>query len=142
MLFRSTVSLGGTATSIGNLTLSNVTISSGSVSNVAIGAAITTKTSAYTATSSDETILGNASTGAFSVTLPTAVGASGKSYVVKKIDSSANAVTIATTLSQTIDGTTTKALSFQYDGVQVQTDGANWFIIANTFGRNGTAGTF
>ena len=116
--------------------------SSGSVSNVAIGAAITTKTSAYTATSSDETILGNASAGAFSITLPTAVGATGKTYVVKKIDSSANAVTIATTLSQTIDGTTTKALSFQYDGVQVQTDGANWFIIANTFGRNGTAGTF
>ena len=75
-------------------------------------------------------------------TLPTSVGATGRLYTIKKVDSSANAVTIATTLSQTIDGQTTKPLSIQYDGVQVQSDGANWVVIANTFGRNGTAGSF
>jgi len=137
-----TISLGGTATSIGNLTLSNVTITSGSISNIAIGAAITTKSAAYTATANDETILANVSAGAFAITLPTAVGATGKIYIVKKIDSSANSVTVNTTSSQTIDGATSRLLTNQYDAIQVQGDGANWFIIANTFGRNGTAGTF
>jgi len=137
-----TISLGGTATSIGNLTLSNVTITGGSISNVAIGAAITTKTALYTATAADETILANVSTGAFAITLPTAVGATGKTYCIKKIDSSANAVTVNTTSAQTIDGATSRLLTNQYDAIQVQGDGSNWFIIANTFGRNGTAGTF
>jgi hypothetical protein len=136
------VSLGGTATSIGNLTLSNVTITSGSISNIAIGAAITTKNANYSATSSDETILGNASTSNITITLPTAVGATGKTYVVKKIDSSANTVTMATTSSQTIDGTLTRVFSNQYTGAQVQTDGSNWYILAWIDGRNGTAGTF
>lgn len=141
-LGNATITLGSTTTSVGNLTLTNVTINSGSISNVAIGAAITTKTTGYTATTSDETVLANASTGVFNVTLPTAVGATGKIYVIKKIDSTANVVTVNTTSSQTIDGALTRALSYQYDAIQVQTDGANWFIIANTFGRNGTAGTF
>ena len=127
---------------LANLTLSNVTITSGSISNVAIGAAITTKNTAYTATANDETILANVSAGAFAITLPTAVGATGKTYCIKKIDSSANAVTVNTTSSQTIDGATSRLLTNQYDAIQVQSDGAHWFIIANTFGRNGTAGTF
>ena len=134
-LGNATLSLGGTTTSVGNLTVNNVTIN-GSVAN------LVTKTTAYTATTADSTILGNASAGAFSITLPTSVGATGRLYTIKKVDSSANAVTIATTLSQTIDGQTTKPLSIQYDGVQVQSDGANWVVIANTFGRNGTAGSF
>lgn len=137
-----TVSLGGTLTSTGNLTLSNVTITSGSISNVAVTSNLVTKTSNYSATASDETILGNASSGAVSITLPTSVGITGKIYIVKKIDSSANTVTIVTTSAQTIDGQSSKVLTYQYDGAQVQSDGANWFIIANTFGRNGTAGTF
>ena len=124
------------------MTLSNVTITSGSISNIAIGAAITTKNANYSATSSDETILSNASAGAITITLPTAVGATGKTYVVKKIDSSANTVTMATTSSQTIDGTLTRVFSNQYTGAQVQTDGSNWYILAWIDGRNGTAGTF
>ena len=134
-LGNATLSLGGTTTSVGNLTANNITIN-GSIAN------LVTKTTAYTATIADNTILGNASAGAFSITLPTSVGATGRLYAIKKVDSSANAVTVATTLSQTIDGQTTKPLSIQYDGVQVQSDGANWVVIANTFGRNGTAGSF
>jgi len=134
-LGNATLSLGGTTTSVGNLTANNITIN-GSIAN------LVTKTTTYTATIADNTILGNASAGAFSITLPTSVGANGRLYTIKKVDSSANAVTVATTLSQTIDGQTTKPLSIQYDGVQVQSDGANWVVIANTFGRNGTAGSF
>jgi hypothetical protein len=93
-------------------------------------AAITTRTSAYTATTSDHTILCNATTAAFTVTLPTAVGNTGQMYSIKKIDASANAITIATTSSQTIDGVTTRTLSTQYQGVTVQSDGANWHVIS------------
>ena len=103
---------------------------------------LSTKTSAYTLTSTDSTILGNATSADFTLTLPTAVGTTGKTYVIKKTDSSTNAVTIGTTSSQTIDGNTTYAISNQWGGVTLQSDGSNWLIIGNIFGRNGTTGTF
>jgi hypothetical protein len=84
------------------------------------------KTGAYTATATDEIIPCDASGGAFSVTLPTAVGVPGQRYVVKKVDSSVNAVTVATTSSQTIDGATTYSLAAQWDSVRVVSNGANW----------------
>jgi hypothetical protein len=125
---------GNAATATTATTATNVT---GSITT-----AISTKTTAYTATASDNTLLGNATSAAFSITLPTAVGITGKTYTVKKIDSSANAVTVATTSSQTIDGTTTKPLARQYDAIAVQSDGSNWMIINQVFGRNGTTGSF
>jgi len=63
------------------------------------------------------------------VTLPTAVGCTGRQYVVKLTAS--GSCTIATTSSQTIDGSTTYSLSAQYKYVTVQSTGANWVIIAN-----------
>jgi hypothetical protein len=85
--------------------------------------------SPYTILATDVIILGNAVSGAITVTLPTAVGIPGKVYIIKKTDSSSNAVTVATTSSQTIDGSTTKILPAQYNSVQVISDGANWIII-------------
>ena len=142
VLGNTTLSLANTTTSVGNLTLTNVTITSGTISGITVTSNLVTKTANYTAASGDETILGNASAGSFSITLPTSVGIGGKIYIVKKIDSTANTVTIATTSSQTIDGNTSKVISYQYDGYQLQSDGANWFVIGSIFGRNGTAGTF
>lgn len=97
--------------------------------NGAMAVAFVSKTAAYTATSSDNVIAGNATSGAFTVTLPTAVGIAGRMYTVKKVDASANAVTVGTTSSQTIDGVTTKALSAQWNSVTVISDGANWLVI-------------
>jgi len=134
-LGNATITLGSTTTSVGNLTVTNVTITGAAFAYVA-------KTAGYTVTATDYTVAANASTGALSITLPTSVGITGKVYVVKKMDSTANVVTVATTLSQTIDGATTRALSLQYDAISVQADGANWIVIGNTFGRNGTAGSF
>jgi len=134
-LGNATLTLGSTTTSVGNLTLTNATVNGAAL-------AITTRTSAYTATATDVTILGNATTAAFSVTLPTAVGATGKIYTVKKIDSSVNAVTVATTSAQTIDGQSTEPLARQYDAVTVQSDGANWFIVSFVPGRSGAGGSF
>ena len=134
-LGNATLTLGSATTSVGNLTASNLTVNG-------FNGAFVAKTGAYTLAATDGTVTGNASGGAFSLTLPTSVGATGRVYTLKKIDSSANVVTVATTLSQTIDGTTTRALSLQYDAITVQSDGANWFIIGMVFGRNGTAGSF
>ncbi len=75
------------------------------------------------------TILANATSGAFTVTLPSAEKATGKIITVKKIDVSANVVTIDGDASETIDGATTKSLSTQYDIFMMQSDGSNWHIL-------------
>lgn len=90
---------------------------------------VVSKTGTYAATMRDGVILGDATGGAFTVTLPTAVGRAGKTFTVKRINSGGNAVTVGTTSSQTIDGSTTYALSSQYASVTVVSDGANWHII-------------
>ena len=129
------ITLGSTTTSVGNLTLNNVTING-------LNTSLTTKSANYTGTLIDGTILGNASTGNITITLPTSVGATGRTYAIKKIDSSVNVVIVATTSSQTIDAFTTEILARQFDAVQVQSDGANWVIISFVPGRNGTSGSF
>lgn len=88
----------------------------------------TAKTTAYTATTTDHTIVGDATSAGFTITVPTAVGCQGREYTIKKIDSSANAVTIGTTSSQTIDGATTYALSTQWQFVTIRSNGSNWYI--------------
>jgi hypothetical protein len=95
-----------------------------------IATALVSKTSAYTLGASDSVVLANATSAAFTLTLPTAVGISGRTYTLKKIDSSANAVTVATTASQTIDSATTLSLSSQWQRATVVSDGTNWMIVA------------
>jgi hypothetical protein len=90
---------------------------------------VTSKTANYTALYSDDVILGDATSGAFAVTLPTAVGNAGKVFYIKKTDSSGNAVTINTTSSQTIDGSTTNVIQTQYKTIQVVSNGSNWSIL-------------
>ncbi len=88
-----------------------------------------TKTIAYTSQLIDGCILCDATGGAFTVTLLSAVNNNGKIYTIKKIDVSANAITVDGDGSETIDGATTKSLASQYDYIQIQSDGANWNII-------------
>lgn len=90
---------------------------------------IATKTSAYTINISDYTILADVSSGAFSITLPTAIGNTGRMFVIKKMDSSANALTLATTGSETIDDDLSISLKAQYSRAMVQSDGSNWVRI-------------
>jgi len=134
-----------TLDSINNTVIGNTTASTAVFTTMTTSGAyftISTKSSAYTLTTTDFTILANASTAAFTLTLPTAVNASGQVYVIKKTDSSANAVTISTTLSQTIDNLSSYSLGYQYQGVVLQSNNSNWSIIGAIPARNGTAGTF
>ncbi len=91
--------------------------------------ALTTKTANYTATTSDHTILCNATGGGFTITLPAAAGATNLLLVVKKIDSSANAVTVDGNGSETIDGALTLAILNQYESYTIQCDGTAWHIL-------------
>lgn len=90
---------------------------------------VATKTANYTALQSDDVIRGDATSGAITITLPTAVGNTGEVFHIKKIDSSVNAVTIATTSSQTIDGALTQTLGVQYKNLTVVSNGSGWDIL-------------
>jgi len=91
------------------------------------------KTAAYTLTAADNLIAADATTAAFAVTLPASNSlTAGRSYTLKKIDSSANAVTLTAAGTDKIDGAATYALATQYKYVTVTTDGvSNWLIEAN-----------
>lgn len=86
------------------------------------------KTADYTATTSDGTIEVDASGAARTITLFAASGNAGKIIVVKKTDSSANAVTVDGNASETIDGATTISLASQYSTaiLQVNAAGTGW----------------
>jgi hypothetical protein len=98
-------------------------------STISVTPNVVNKTANYTLTTTDGSVFCSASGGAFTITLPTAVSAGGKTYSIKKTDSSTNAVVVGTTSSQTIDGNLTQSLAIQNAWITVQSDGANWQII-------------
>lgn len=84
----------------------------------------------YLATVLDWNVCGDATLGAFTVSLPSAVGLDGMCFEFKKIDASAFFVTVDPFGAQTIDGALTVDLKKQYDCVVIRSDGANWKKIA------------
>lgn len=88
----------------------------------------TTVTSGTTA-SAATVILVNAASAALTVSLPQASTVLNKNYMVKKIDSSVNAVTVDPYLSETIDGETTMVLSYKDSAIHLVSDGSNWYIV-------------
>lgn len=91
--------------------------------------AITTsaKTTAYTITNADDVVLGDATSGAFAITLP-ASPVNGEHYTIKKIDSSTNAITIGGN-GKNIDGAANQTLPAQWNAFTVVYNGTAWFII-------------
>ena len=82
------------------------------------------KTATYTATISDYTI--NCTANTFTVTLPTAVGITGRIYIVK--NSGVGVITVDGDGSETIDGAATVVLGTQYESLTVMSTGASWII--------------
>lgn len=97
--------------------------------NGGFAANIVAKTAAYTATVSDHVITCDATSAAFTVTLPAATGVTGIIYHIKKTDVSANAVTVDGASSEVIDDSTTISLASQYDSVTIICNGTAWFIL-------------
>jgi len=94
----------------------------------AIATAVAVKTGAYTLTINDSVVLCDSTAAAFIIALPTAVGITGREYVIKKIDSSANAVTVDGNAAETLDGAATYSLATQWKYVRIVSDGTNWVI--------------
>jgi len=71
----------------------------------------------------------NAAGAAFAFTLPAANSCRGEMWTGKKVDGSANAVTIARAGSDTIDGAATAVLSAQYATLRLVSNGSGWDVI-------------
>jgi hypothetical protein len=101
---------------------------------------------AYTSVSSSDTVLDSsyyavdvdATAGATTVTLPTAASISGREYLIRKLDASANNVTIVPNGVETINGAASYVIADQYEtiGLMATSAGTSWM----TFGV-GAAGT-
>ena len=92
---------------------------------------VVTKTTTYTATEADCVIFGDATGGSFTITLPTAVGITGRLYYLKKTApiSPASTVTVDASGTETIDGALTQVLNIQFESITIVSDGANWLIL-------------
>jgi len=74
--------------------------------------------------------LSNPSSGTATITLPTAVGLSGRSYFIKRVSTVSGArVLITTTSSQTIDGLVTQQLFAVNAWLEVVSNGTNWLVL-------------
>lgn len=86
------------------------------------------KTADYTAAQGDDLILMDAAAANLTVTLPPANQFDRKTFKVKKIDASANTVTIDGDGS-TIDGAATDVLSAQWESRTVTAFNGSWYLV-------------
>ena len=100
-------------------------------SNLAFSSSSATTNTTLTETDGINVKLINATSGAVTVTLPTAVS-NAASFIIKKTDSSTNKVTIDGYSTETIDGSTTYVLNDQYNYVEIVSNGTNW-VVTNEF---------
>ena len=135
-----TITLGGNLTTSGAFATTLTTTADTNVTLPTTGTLATTadinfpaisspaKTAAYTALTTDYTILCDATTSGFTLTIPAAATANtGKMYVINKIDDSANALTFNPAL-QLSSTTTVSSVNFNQT-LRIQSDGTNWWII-------------
>lgn len=81
----------------------------------------------------DEVVFGDASGGAFTLTLPTAVSITGKRYTLKKSDTSVNIVTIDPNGTETVEGFLTLGLNNPGASLTIISDGSNWRMVADAW---------
>lgn len=90
---------------------------------------ITTATENSTLDKSNYTVLGDASGGSLTISLPSAASCTGIIYVIKKIDGSINSITIDPNGSETIDGSSTISITAQWNKYTIQSTGSNWVLL-------------
>jgi PBP1b-binding outer membrane lipoprotein LpoB len=92
--------------------------------------------SATALTLSDYAVAANASSGAFTITLPaissTAGACNGMVLFIKKVDNSVNSVTLTASGKDTIESSSSIVLSKQYDSIQLISNNA----VTNSVGGN------
>ena len=128
-----TIGLGSNVVVINKpFTISSADTFSGGATVDGLSENIVSKTGTYTIGATDDTVLANANSGGFTLTLPApSASNTGKIYTIKKTDSTTNAVTV----SGSIDGVSSSvALSTPERLIQLQSDGSAW----NTINGNNT----
>ena len=121
----------------GKVGVGTTTPSSSLEVNGSIATAITkdAKTDDYTLADTDGTIKVDATSKDIVIALPSAVGAAGRNYTIKRIDNTVHRVTILPAVTvlpnpvQTIDDSANYLLKAKNQCVSIQSDNANWLII-------------
>jgi hypothetical protein len=132
VLFKTSGSADNVSADVSNVMGGMRRVASGVMPALALdGRLYTSQSSSVTAAWLWDTIDMDATAAIRTLTLPSAVGVATFRFTIRKKDSSGNAVTVATTSSQTINGSTTYSLATQYKYVTVESDGANWMVVAN-----------
>lgn len=98
---------------------------------VFVETAIASKTTDYTLVASDYTINATAATVPTVITVPTAVGVSGKRYLVFKRDSTPFPIVLRSTGSETVGGLKNYGFHTQNEGIEIQSDGTNWLVVGH-----------
>lgn len=89
--------------------------------------ALKTVTAAYTVEANVFYVRGDATAGAFAVTLPLALNLQGRQILIKKVDASGNAVTVTAAGADTIEGVGTVVLAAQWAKTLLISNGnATW----------------
>lgn len=125
------LSAGGVFAALNNIGVGSVSLAINSTleSFASFAAGIGVSSTNVTLGGGSFTRLIDATSGAVTVTLPAALGCTRRIYNIKKIDASANTVTIDANAAETIDGALTQVLTAQWQSITIQSDGTNWYII-------------
>jgi hypothetical protein len=98
--------------------------------NSSLATALSVKSSDYTLTGADHTILVDCSNGNVTLTLPTAVGCVGRIYMIKRVDGTNNAANINSNGSEEIEGSTNPASVAALGSLTLQSDNSGWWKMA------------
>ena len=101
----------------------------GSIFSSGIHPQIAFPNTTYSVLATDQVVLCNASGGAFTVTLPSAVTQSRSQYTIVKVGTDANAVTVASASGAINSASTYSLAASAYHAVTVISDGTNWNIL-------------
>jgi hypothetical protein len=124
----------GTSAVTASNTLAGITLTTPIINGVTYGdVAITNTDSPYTVLATTKVIRANATSGAITINLPTAVGIAGREYHIFRTDilASTNIITIDANSTETIDSNLTYRL-YPGEYVKIESDGANWQVIARS----------
>ena len=78
----------------------------------------------------------DAGAGAVKVFLPPAATAIGRTYVVKKLDASANAVTVSSSAAAEVEGQVASVITGRSGSFSYMSDGTHWHIVAGFSGSS------
>ena len=93
---------------------------------------VTTKSTTYTALTTDQVILVNTAS-AWTLSLYSAIGNTGRTLKVIKTSSDLNPLTIDPNGSETINGKSTFKLNTQNESINLMSDGTNWVILDHKY---------